>query len=76
MNRKRAQVRKLVPTYGDQSQRGPERSVGDKIVNAEARATLCDGEELVCERMQDRHRERERDRHKEYDIFKEATITK
>ena len=56
--------------------------VGDKVVNAEERATLCDGEELVCERMQDRHterereRERERDRHKEYIIFKEATVTK
>ena len=34
-------------------------SVGDKAVNAEARTTLCDGEEPVCERMQDRHRERD-----------------
>ena len=33
--------------------------VGDKAVNAEAKATLCDVEEPVCERMQDRHRERE-----------------
>ena len=36
-----------------------EQHVGDKAVNAEARATLCDDEEPVCERMQDRHRERE-----------------
>ena len=27
-----------------------------KAANAETRATLCDGEEPVCERMQDRHR--------------------
>ena len=42
-----------------------QESVGDKIINAEARATLCDDEEHVCEHMQDRQRgrERERERH-------------
>ena len=42
--------------------------VGDKAVNAEARATLCDDDELVCERMQDRHTEREREREREREI--------
>ena len=35
-------------------------SVGDEAINAEARATLCDGEEPVCELMQDKHTKRER----------------
>ena len=39
-------------------------TVGNKAVNAEARATLCDGEEPMCERMQDREREREREAQK------------
>ena len=52
-------------------------TVGDKAVNAEVRATLCDGEEPVFERMQDRHRERERERerHKRIHYFPKATVT-
>ena len=37
-----------------------------KVVNAEARATFCDGEEPACERKQDTHTHTHTDRHKEY----------
>ena len=39
--------------------RSEGQAIGDNAINAEARATLYDGEEPVCERMQDRRRERE-----------------
>ena len=37
------------------------RCVGDKVVNAEARATLCDGEEPAYEKQNEIRTERERE---------------
>ena len=64
------------PTVGWRTSNALIPNVGDKAVNAEARATLCDDEEPVCERMQDRHRKRGRKigTKKRY-IPKIATIT-
>ena len=51
-----------------------EPLVGEKAVNAEVRATLYDGEELVCE-MCKIDTERERERQKKYVIFQKAIVT-
>ena len=54
------------PTAGRRTSNALIPNVVRKAVNAEARATLCNGEEPTCEREQDMRTERDRDRHQEY----------